>query len=70
MKIKDFEKIIYNQHGCAFRSTVLWNYDGRKINEYASGIHEYIINNFPEKDVIRIEAEIINDEPMLVIQTN
>lgn len=70
MKIKDLKGIIYNQHGCPFQMTVLWNFDGNRINEYDSGVHEYIIHKYPDKEVKRIQAEIISGEAVIVIETN
>lgn len=70
MKIKDLKGILYNQHGCPFQSTILWNFDDNKVNEYACGIHEYIIDTYSHKEVKRIQAEIINGEPVIVIETD
>ena len=71
MKIKDLKGILYNQHGCPFQMTVLWNFnDDNDIEEYASGVHEYIIDKYPDKEVKRIQAEIISGGAAIVIQTN
>lgn len=70
MKIKDLRGIIYNQHGCPFQMTVLWNFKDGKINEYECAVYEYIANHYPDKRVLRIQAEIINGEAAIVIQTN
>jgi hypothetical protein len=70
MKIKDLKGILYNQHGCPFQMTVLWNFNDDKVEEYASGVHEYIIDKYPEKEVKRIQAEIISGAAVIVIQTN
>lgn len=70
MKIKDLNGILYNQHGCPIQSTILWNFDNNKINEYDFGTHEYIIKNYPEKEIKRLQSEIINGESVIVIQTD
>ena len=70
MKIKDLKGVLYNSHGCTIQPTILWNFDNDKINEYDFGTHEYIINKYPWKEVKRIQAEIINGEAVIVIQTN
>ena len=70
MKIKDLKGILYNQHGCLLQETLLWNFNGNSINEYASGVHEAIIHNYPDKEVKRIQAEIIDGEAVIVIETN
>lgn len=70
MKIKDLKGILYNNHGCPIQSTVLWNFSNNAINEYDFGSHEYIIHNYSEKEVKRIQTEIINGEAVIVIQTN
>lgn len=70
MQIKDLQGILYNQHGCPFQMTVLWRFNENQIEEYASGVHEYIINNYPDKEVKRIQAEIISGEAAIVIETN
>ena len=71
MKIKDLKSILYNQHGCPFQMSVLWNFnDDNKVEEYASGVHEYIIDKYPDKEVKRIQAEIISGVAVIVIQTN
>lgn len=70
MKIKDLKGFLYNQHGCPFQSTLLWNFDDNKINEYACAIHEHIIDIYSHKEVKRIQAEIINGQAMIVIQTD
>ena len=70
MKIKDLKGILYNSHGCPFQMTVLWNFKDNKVEEYASGVHEYIINKYPNKEVKRIQAEIISGEAAIIIQTN
>lgn len=69
MKIKDLKGILYNQHGCPLQSTLLWRYNNA-IEEYASGVHERIIKDYPDKEVKRIQAEIINGEAVIVIETN
>ena len=70
MKIKDLKGILHNQHGCPFQITVLWRFNENIMEEYASGVHEYIINNYPDKEVKRIQAEIIDGEAAIAIQTN
>lgn len=71
MKIKDLEDVLYNQHGCQFQITVLWRFNEKNnMEEYESGVHEYIIKNYPDKEVKRIQAEIIDGEAAIVIQTN
>ena len=70
MKIKDLKGILYNQHGCPFQSAMLWNFQDNKINEYDFGVHESIISKYPEKEVKRIQAEIIKGEPVIVIETD
>jgi hypothetical protein len=70
MKIEDLKEILYNQHGCPFEMTVLWNFKEDKVNEYECAIHEYIINNYPNKEVKRIQAEIIKGQAVIVIQTD
>ena len=71
MQIKDLKGVIYNQHGCAFQATVLWRFnENYEIEEYASGVHEYIIDKYPDKEVKRIQAEIISGEAAIVIHTN
>lgn len=70
MKIKDLKGILYNSHGCPFQSTMLWNFKENKVNEYECAIHEYIVNNYPDKEVKRIQTEIINGQAMIVIQTD
>lgn len=69
MKIKDLQGILYNQHGCPLQSTLLWRYNNT-IEEYASGVHERIIKDYPDREVKRIQAEIINGEAVIVIETN
>lgn len=69
MKIKDLQGIIYNQHGCPLQSILLWRYNNA-IEEYASGVHERIIKDYSEREVKRIQAEIINGEAVIVIETN
>lgn len=71
MKIKDLEGVLHNQHGCPFQITVLWRFNEKNnMEEYASGVYEYIIKNYPDKEVKRIQAEIIDGEAAIVIQTN
>ena len=70
MKIKDLQGILYNQHGNPLQMTLLWRFNENNIEEYASGVHEYIIHNYPDKEVKRIQAEIINGEAVIVIETN
>ena len=71
MKIKDLKGILYNQHGTPFQITVLWRFDeNNKIEEYDSGVHEYIINKYPDAEVKRIQAEIISGMAAIVIKTN
>ena len=70
MRIKDLNGILFNQHGCPFQSTLLWNFDGGEINEYAFGVHEVIIDKYPLREVKRMQAEIIKGEAVIVIQTN
>lgn len=70
MKIKDLKGIFYNQHGCPIQSTMLWNFDDNKINEYACGTHEYIIQNYSHKEVKRIQAEIVKGQAVIVIETD
>ena len=72
MKIKDLKGILYNQHGCPFQTTTLWRFDeDGNIDEYVCGVHEYIITNYPDKEVQRIQADMDeNGEVGIVIQTN
>lgn len=71
MKIKDLKGILYNQHGCQFQITVLWRFNkDYEVEEYASGVHEYIIDKYPDKDIKRIQAEIISGVAAIVIETN
>lgn len=70
MKIKDLKGIVYNQHGCPFQMTMLWNFKDNKVNEYECATHEYIINNYPDKEVKRIQAEIIGYQAVIVIETD
>ena len=71
MQIKDLKGILYNQHGCPLQTTVLWRFnESGEIEEYASGVHEYIINNYPDKEIKRIQAEIISGMAAIVIETN
>lgn len=70
MKIRDLQGILYNQHGGPLQMTVLWRFNENNIEEYASGVHEYIIKNYPDKEVKRIQAEIVNGEAAIVIETN
>ena len=71
MKIKDLQGILYNQHGTPFQITVLWKFsENNQIEEYDSGVHEYIINKYPDMEVKRIQAEIISGLPAIVIETN
>lgn len=72
MKIKDLKGIVYNQHGCPLQTTTLWRFteDGQ-IDEYAAGVHEYIIKHYPDKEVKRIQADVDeNGDVGIVIQTN
>ena len=70
MKIKDLQGVIYNQHGCQLQLTLLWRFNENAIEEYASGVHERIIKDYPDKEVKRMQAEIINGEAVIVIETN
>lgn len=71
MKIKNLKGILFNLHGCPLQTTMLWNFDkDGKIDNYACGVHEYIICNYPDKEVKRIQSEIIDGEAVIVIQTN
>ena len=71
MKIKDLKGILYNQHGCPLQETLLWRFDENyNIEEYAYGTHEYIIDKYPDKEVKRIQAEVVNGEARIVIETN
>lgn len=70
MKIKDLQGILYNQHGCPLQPTLLWRFNENKIEEYAFGVHERIIKDYPDKEIKRIQAEIINGEAVIVIETN
>ena len=70
MKIKDLKGILYNLHGCPLQMATLWNFDDNEINEYDSGTYEYIINKYPEKEVKRIQADMVNRESVILIQTN
>lgn len=71
MKIKDLKGIIYNSHGDLYQTIVLWQFNNNgELNEYASGMAEYIICEFSEKEVKRIQAEIVNGMAVIVIQTN
>lgn len=70
MKIKDLKGVIYNQHGCPFQMTMLWNFNDNKVNEYECAVYEYIVSHYPDKEVKRIQAEIIKGEAVIVIETN
>lgn len=71
MKIVDLKGILYNQHGCPLGTTLLWRFnDAGQIEEYVSGVHEYIIDKYPNKEIKRIQTEIISGEATLVIHTN
>ena len=70
MKIKDLKGVVYNQHGCPFQMTMLWNFKDNKVNEYECATHEYIISNYPDKEVKRIQAEIIGNQAVIVIETD
>ena len=70
MKIKDLEDVLYNQRGEPLQITVLWKFAYGKVDEYDSGAHEYIVNRYPDLEVRRIQAEIIDGEAAIVIQTN
>lgn len=70
MKIKDLKGIVYNQHGCPFQMTMLWNFKDNKVNEYECATHEYIIHNYPDKEVKRIQAEIVGYQAVIVIETD
>lgn len=70
MKIKDLKGIIHNQHGCPLQMTVLWNFKDNKINEYECAVYEYIVNHYPNKEVKRIQAEIIDGCAVIVIETD
>ena len=72
MKIKDLKGILYNQHGCPLQVTVLWRFtEDWHIDEYAAGVHEYIIAHYPDKEVKRIQADVDKDGvAIIVIQTN
>ena len=70
MKIKDLEGILYNQHGCPFQSTMLWNFDDGKVDEYVCATHEYIVENYSHKEVKRIQADIVKGQAVIVIQTD
>lgn len=59
MKIKDLKGILYNQHGCSLQTTTLWRFDENYcLDEYVCGTHEYIIANYPDKEVKRIQADV------------
>ena len=71
VKLKDLKGIIYNSHGSLYQTIVLWRFNNNgELDEYASGMAEYIINDFSEKDVKRIQTEISNGTAVIVIQTN
>lgn len=72
MKIDDLNGILYNQHGCPLQTTTLWRFDDDgNIDEYVCGTHEYVIANYPDKDVIRVQADVDeNGDVGIVIQTN
>ena len=70
MKIKDLKGILRNQHGCPLEFTLLWNFKDNKVNEYECATHEYIINEYPEKKVKRIQTGITNEQAVIVIQTD
>lgn len=72
MKIKDLKDILYNQHGCHLQTTTLWRFDSDyNIDEYACGTHEYIITNYSDKEVKRIQADMDEHGDVgIVIQTN
>ena len=72
MKIKDLKGILYNIHGCELQNTLLWRFGNNwEIEEYAEGVHERILNDYGDKEVMRIQAE---SNPYgtarIVIQTN
>lgn len=71
MKIKDLKGILYNQHGCLLQTTLLWRFgaDGN-IDEYYEGVHENVIATHGDKEVRRIQADIIGGAATIVIETN
>lgn len=72
MKIKDLQGILYNNHGCQLQTTTLWHFDENyHMNEYACATHEYIIANYPDKEVKRIQADTDKFGDIgIVIETN
>lgn len=71
MKICDLKDILYNQHGCLLQNTLLWRFDeSYNIDEYYEGVHENVIATHGDKEVKRIQAEIINGAATIVIETN
>lgn len=73
MKIKDLKGILYNQHGRPIQTTTLWRLDENShiTEEYVCGTHEYIIANYPDKDVKRIEADVDQYGDIgIIIETN
>jgi hypothetical protein len=71
MIIKDLTGILYNQHGSPFQNTLLWRFsESGGIDEYYEGVHENVIATHGDKEVKRIQAEIINGTATIVIETN
>lgn len=75
MLIKDLKGLLCNKHGEVFQSTLLWhwtkNADGKEcIDDYYYGIHEAMIEKYGDKQVLRIQADIVKDQPAIIIQTN
>ena len=72
MKIKDLKGILYNQHGCQLQTTTLWRFDeSNDIDEYVCASHEYIIKNYPDAEVKRIQADTDEyGDVGIVIQTD
>ena len=72
MKIKDLKGILYNQHGCQLQTTTLWRFDENyNLDEYVCGTHEYIIANYPDAEIKRIQADVDEHGDVgIVIQTN
>ena len=75
MLVKDLKGLLCNKHGEVFQSTLLWhwttNENGREeIVDYYYGIHDAMIEKYGDKQVLRIQADIIENQPAIVIQTN
>ena len=63
MKIKDLKGIAYSSHGCV-QMAVLYNYNTQK--DLDSGSVDYIIKNYGELELTRIQA--YNDQLILEVR--